>query len=125
VESYKAASIYKWIIYYNAGYNIVVGEGGIKLLGGERQRITIVRAFFKNSKILLLDKTISAIDNITKKLIRESLKSRGEGWTILTVAYYFSIVKSTNEIIFLKKGEVKERGSYTKLFNWYGLYYKI
>jgi len=53
----------------------VVGKGGIKLLGGERQRIAIVRAFLKNLKILFLDKAISAIDNIIKKLIRESLKS--------------------------------------------------
>jgi len=79
IKGYKAASIYKWIIYYNAGYNIVVGEGGIKLLGGERQRIAIARAFLKNLKILLLNKAISAIDNIIKKLIRELLKSRGKG----------------------------------------------
>jgi ATP-binding cassette subfamily B protein len=75
VKSYKAASIYKRIIYYNTRYNIVVKEGGIKLSGGKRQRIAIVRAFLKNLKILLLNEAISAIDNITKKSIRESLKS--------------------------------------------------
>jgi ABC-type multidrug transport system fused ATPase/permease subunit len=53
----------------------VVREGGIKLLGGKRQRIAIVRAFLKNSKILLLNEATSAIDNITEKLIRESLKT--------------------------------------------------
>jgi ATP-binding cassette, subfamily B, bacterial len=74
-ESYKAASIHKRIIYCNARYNIVVREGGIKLSGGKRQRIAIARAFLKNSKILLLDEATSAIDNITEKLIRESLKS--------------------------------------------------
>jgi len=95
----------------------VVREGGIKLLGGERQRITITKAFLKNLKILLLNKAIFTIDNITKKLIRESLKSRGKGRTILTVIYYLSIVKSTNKIIFLEKGEIKERGSYIKLLN--------
>jgi len=58
-----------------AGYNIVVGEGGIKLLGGERQCITIARAFLKNSKILFLDKAIFAVDNVTKKSISESFKS--------------------------------------------------
>ena len=75
IKGCKAASIYKQIIYCNAGYNIVVREGGIKLLGGERQRIAIARAFLKNLKILFLDEAISAIDNITKKSIHKSLKS--------------------------------------------------
>jgi len=75
VESCKAASIHKRIIYCNTGYNTVVREGGIKLLGGKCQRIAIIRAFLKNLKILLLNKAISAIDNITEKLIRKSLKS--------------------------------------------------
>ena len=77
-ESCKAASIHERIIRCNAGYSTVVGEGGIKLSGGERQRIAIARAFLKNSKILLLNEAISAVDNITEKLIRESLKSRGK-----------------------------------------------
>jgi len=62
-----------------AGYNTVVREGGIKLLGGERQRITITRAFLKNLKILLLDEATSTIDNVIEKSIGESLKSRGKG----------------------------------------------
>ena len=81
-ESYKAASIYKRIIYYNARYNTVVREGGIKLLGGKRQRIAIARAFLrilKNLKILLFNEATSAIDNKTEKLICESLKSWGKG----------------------------------------------
>ncbi|OCK88672.1 uncharacterized protein K441DRAFT_469539, partial [Cenococcum geophilum 1.58] len=70
-ESYKAASIYKRIIYYNTRYNIVVREGGIKLSGRKHQHITIARAFLKNLKILLLNEAISTIDNIIEKLIRE------------------------------------------------------
>ena len=74
---------------------------------------------------MLLNEAISTIDNITEKLIRESLKSRGKGRTILTVAYYLSIVKGANKIIFLENREVKERGSHTKLLNRRRLYYKI
>ena len=66
---------------------------------------------------MLFNKAISTIDNITEKLIYESLKSRGKGRIILTITYRLSIVKGTNKIIFLEKGEVKERGSYTKLLN--------
>ena len=79
MESCKAASIYKRIVYCNTKYNTVVGEGGIKLLGSKRQRIAIARAFLKNLKILLLNKAISTMDNITEKSIRESLKSQGKG----------------------------------------------
>ena len=95
----------------------MVREEGIKLLGSKRQRITIARAFLKNLKILFLDKAIFTIDNITEKSISKSLKSQGKGQIILIVAYCFSIVKNANEIIFLEKGEVKEKRSYTKLFN--------
>ena len=74
---------------------------------------------------MLLNEATSTIDNITEKSIRESLKSRGKGRTILTITYRLSIVKGADKIIFLEKGEVKERGSYTKLLNRRGLYYKI
>ena len=74
---------------------------------------------------MLLNKAISAIDNITEKLICKSLKSQGKGQIILTIAYCLSIVKGANKIIFLEKGEIKERGSYTKLLNRRRLYYKM
>jgi ABC-type transport system involved in Fe-S cluster assembly fused permease/ATPase subunit len=79
MKSCKAASIHEQIIYYNTGYNTVVRERGIKLLGSELQRIAITKAFLKNLKILLFDKAISAINNITEKLIRKSLRSQGKG----------------------------------------------
>jgi len=66
---------------------------------------------------LLFDEATSTIDNIIKKLIHKSLKSQGKGRIILTVTYCLSIIKDTNKIIFLEKGEIKERGSYTKLLN--------
>jgi ATP-binding cassette subfamily B protein len=74
---------------------------------------------------LLLDEATSAVDNITVKSIRESLKSRGKGRTILTVAHRLSTVKGADEIIFLEKGEVKERGNHTELLNRRGSYYEM
>ena len=65
------------------------------------------------------------MDNITEKSIRKSLKSQKKGRTILTIIYCLSTVKGANEIIFLKNREIKEKGSYTKLFNQYRSYYKI
>ena len=66
---------------------------------------------------MLFNKAIFAINNITKKLIYKSLKSRGKGQTILTVAHRFNTVKGVNKIIFLENGEVKKRGSRTELLN--------
>ncbi|OCK98595.1 P-loop containing nucleoside triphosphate hydrolase protein, partial [Cenococcum geophilum 1.58] len=88
-------------------------------------RISIARAFLKNLKILLLNEATSAIDNITEKLIYESLKSRGKGQTILTITYHLSTVKGADKIIFLEKEKIKERGSYTKLLNQRKSYYKM
>ena len=66
---------------------------------------------------MLLNKAISAIDNITEKLIYKLFRSQGKGQTTLIIIYYFSTVKGVDKIIFLKKREVKKRGSYTKLLN--------
>ena len=74
---------------------------------------------------MFFNKAISTIDNIIKKLIHELLKSRGKSRIILIIVYCLNIVKRINKIIFLKKGEVKERGSHTKLLNRRGLYYEI
>ena len=74
-EAYKAAYIYNWIIRYKTQYNTKVGEEGVKLLDGKRQCIAIARAIFKNLKILLLDKAIFTIDNLTEVLIYKLLKS--------------------------------------------------
>ena len=74
---------------------------------------------------MLFDKAISAIDNVTEKSICKSLKSREKGRITLIITYYFSTVKGVDKIIFLKKGEVKERGSHTELLNRYRSYYEI
>ena len=125
VKSCKAAFIHERIIYCNTRYNTVVGEKGIKLLGSKLQRIAIARAFLKNLKILLLNEATSAVDNIMEKSICKSLKSRGKDQITLIITYRLSTVKGIDKIIFLKKGEVKKRGSHTKLLNQHGLYYEI
>ena len=125
MESYKAVSIHKQIIHCNTRYNTVVRERSIKLSGNKLQHIAITRAFLKNLKILLLDEATSTIDNITEKSIHKSLRSQEKGQTTLIITHHFSTVKGTDKIIFLKKGEVKERRSYTKLFNQYKSYYEM
>ena len=117
MESCKASSIHKRIIYCNTRYNILVRKEGIKLLNSKCQYITIIKAFLKNLKILLLDKAISAINNIMEKSICKSLKSQRKDRTILIITYHLSTVKGANKIIFLKNREIKKKGSYTKLLN--------
>jgi len=86
-------------------------------LGGERQRIAIIRAILKNLKILFLDKAISAINNLIKMLIYKSLKSQAESRITLIIAYRLNTIRDADEIIVLEKGEVTERGSHTELLS--------
>jgi len=116
-EACKAACIYNWIMGFKTQYNTKIRKEGVKLLGGERQRIAIARAIFKNLKILFLNKAIFAIDNLIKILICKSLKSQAEGRTTLFIAYYFNIIRDVDKIIVLEKREVIERGSYTELLS--------
>ena len=76
VEAYKAASIYNWIVDCNGGYNAIIREGGVKILGGKRQRIAIISAILKRAKILFLNKATSAIDNLIEVLLYKLLKSK-------------------------------------------------
>ena len=76
MEAYKAASIYNRIVNCDGRYDATIGEGGVKLSGGKRQRIAIISAILKKVKILLLNKATSAIDNLTEVSLCKSLKSK-------------------------------------------------
>ena len=124
-EACKAACIYDWIMGFKTQYNTIVGEEGVKLLGSERQCIAIVRAIFKNPKILFLDEATSAVDNLMEVLICESLKSQAEGQIILIIAHHFNTIRDADDIIILEKGKVVERGSHTELLSRRGLYHNM
>lgn len=104
------------------GFATEVGERGLKLSGGEKQRVAIARTLLKAPPIMILDEATSALDTQTEREIQHSLDMVSEGRTTLVIAHRLSTVVNADEIIVLKDGEIAERGTHTKLLEREGLY---
>ncbi len=98
-------------------YNTYIGENGIRLSGGEKQRLSIARAFLKNSKIILLDEATSSLDTDTEKKIQEALKFLTQGKTTLVIAHRLSTILNSNKIYVIDKGKVVAQGNHQELLN--------
>ena len=104
------------------GYDTMVGERGLKLSGGEKQRVAIARTILKNPPILILDEATSALDTHTEREIQSALKAVSENRTTLIIAHRLSTVVDADEIIVLDRGEIAERGSHEDLLARGGVY---
>ncbi len=111
----KAAQIHDFILSLPEGYETVVGERGLKLSGGEKQRVGIARTLLKNPPILLLDEATSALDTDTERDIQQSLKAMGEGRSVITIAHRLSTVVDADKIVVLVNGHVEEEGTHAEL----------
>lgn len=111
----KAAKIHDFIQGLPQGYETTVGERGLKLSGGEKQRVGIARTLLKNPPILLLDEATSALDTDTEREIQAELKAMGEGRTVLTIAHRLSTIAEADRIIVLEAGEIVETGTHDEL----------
>ena len=98
-------------------YNTLIGENGIRLSGGEKQRLSIARAFLKNSKIILLDEATSSLDSETEKKIQNALSFLTKGKTTLVIAHRLSTILNSNKIYVIDNGKVVAEGDHTKLLN--------
>ena len=98
-------------------YNTMIGENGIRLSGGEKQRLSIARAFLKNSKIILLDEATSSLDSETEKKIQDALSFLTKGKTTLVIAHRLSTVLNSNKIYVIDNGEVVAEGNHAELLN--------
>ncbi|MEJ6397978.1 ABCB family ABC transporter ATP-binding protein/permease [Yoonia sp. 208BN28-4] len=111
----KAAKIYDFIMSLPDGFDTTVGERGLKLSGGEKQRVGIARTLLKNPPILLLDEATSALDTETEMEIQAELKAMGEGRTVITIAHRLSTIADADQIVVLEDGHIVETGTHDAL----------
>lgn len=122
-EVAKAASLHDFIVTLPDGYDTWVGERGLTLSGGEKQRLAIARTLLVNPSILILDDSMSSVDAETEKLIRNALDQLIQGRTTFIITHRLPIIKNANLILLLEKGVVVEKGRHSELMAKQGLYY--
>jgi ATP-binding cassette, subfamily B, heavy metal transporter len=118
----KLAHIHDFILAMPDGYETVVGERGLKLSGGEKQRVAIARTILKNPTILLFDEATSALDTHTEREIQANLREVSRGHTTLVIAHRLSTIADADEILVMADGQIVERGSHLTLLQRQGLY---
>ncbi|MBT4076223.1 MAG: ATP-binding cassette domain-containing protein, partial [Gammaproteobacteria bacterium] len=118
----ELADIHDFIESLPEGYDTVVGERGLKLSGGEKQRVSIARVLLKNPPILVFDEATSSLDSKSEKNILTSLNTIAENKTTLVIAHRLSTIVDADEILVLEHGEIKEQGNHDQLLEQKGLY---
>jgi ATP-binding cassette subfamily B protein len=111
----RSAHIHDFIAATPKGYETMVGERGLKLSGGEKQRVAIARTLLKNPPVLIFDEATSALDSANERAIQAELKSAAQGKTALVIAHRLSTVVDAHEIVVLDQGRVVERGAHAEL----------
>jgi ATP-binding cassette, subfamily B, heavy metal transporter len=121
----RAARIHDFVTSLHEGYETTVGERGLKLSGGEKQRVGIARTLLKDPPILVLDEATSALDTDTERNIQASLQAMGEGRTVIVIAHRLSTVVDADRIVVLEAGQIVEEGSHAALLAKNGRYARL
>lgn len=112
----KLADVHDNIVEFHDGYDTVLGERGVTVSGGQKQRISIARALMKNSPILILDDSVSAVDTKTERKILDNLSATRKGKTTILIAHRVSTIENMDKIIYVEDGKISDIGTYDELY---------
>ena len=121
-QAAKAARIHDFIVSTPKGYETMVGERGLKLSGGEKQRVAIARTLLKNPPILVFDEATSALDSANERAIQAEMAAVAQGKTVLVIAHRLSTIVNAHEILVMDGGRIIERGTHVQLLQAHGRY---
>ncbi|MDO5718924.1 MAG: ABC transporter ATP-binding protein [Tissierellia bacterium] len=122
IAASKKARCHDFIMKMENGYDTIVGEGGSNLSGGEKQRISIARAILKDAPLILLDEATAGIDPENEKFIQDAIDELVKDKTLVIIAHRLSTIQKADQIIYLKEGEIVERGTHEELLEYKGEY---
>lgn len=125
INAAKIANAHDFIMELEEGYNTNIGDRGLKVSGGQRQRLSIARAVMKNPPILILDEATSALDSESERLVQEALSNLMKNRTSIVIAHRLSTIQHADEIIVIQNGEIIERGTHDELLAKKGMYKKL
>ena len=125
ISAAKAANAMEFIEELPNGFDTIIGERGVKISGGQKQRLSIARAIIKNPPLLILDEATSSLDTESEKLVQEAIEKLMKDRTVLVIAHRLSTVKNADNIIVLEQGKIIEKGNHVELIDKKGKYSEL
>ena len=125
INALKSANLYDLVSKLDDGIDTIIGENGIKLSGGEKQRLSIARALVKNPQILILDEATASLDSESEKKVHNAIDNVIKDRTVIVIAHRLSTIINADKIIVMDKGKIVEQGNHSELINLDGIYKKL